>query len=102
MNVFDCLTPISACIDHGAIALGKAFRPGDPRCRPMQMAEKFAMTLLGVGDGCDVLARNDKNVHGRLRLQVSECIAALVLVYRLRGDAPVDNLTKNTTHVESL
>ena len=64
------------------------------------MAEKRSVTLLGVGDGCDVFSRHNQNVHGRLRIEIREGVAEIVLVNCFRRNTPVDYLAEDATHVK--
>lgn len=47
-----------------------------------------------------MLPRDNEDVDGRLRLEVSERVTVLILVDGFGGDASVDDLAENATHVE--
>ena len=64
------------------------------------MAEKRSVTLLGVGDGCDVFSRHNQNVHGRLRIEIREGVAEIILVNCFRRNTPVNYLAEDATHVK--
>jgi len=80
VDVVDCLAAICPGIDYSAISLREAFCSGNLGGGPLQMAKQFSVMFSGLSDGADVLPRNDKNMHRRLRLDVGERIAVFILV----------------------
>jgi hypothetical protein len=98
VNVVDGLPAIFAGVDHGAIALCQPFGAGYFGGCPMKMADQGVVLVAGVGDGCDVLARNDKDVYRRLRIDVGEGVALVVLVEGFGRNTSIDDLAKETTH----
>lgn len=102
MDVVDGLAAMFAGVDDGAVSLRKALGAGDFRRGPLQVAEQAFVVLFGVGDGGDVLPRDDEYVDRRLRLDVGKGIAVLILVDGFGRDASVDDLAEYATHAESL
>jgi hypothetical protein len=98
MDMIDGLSAIFAGVDYGAIALCQPFGAGYFGGCPMKMADQGVVLVAGVGDGCDVLARNDKDVYGRLRINVGEGVALFVLVDGFGRNTSIDDLAKETTH----
>lgn len=98
MDVFDGLAAVVSGVDHGAITLGEALGSGDFSGGPMQMAEKLVMFLFGLGNGGDVLAGNDEDMHRRLRLHIGKGIALIVLVDGSGRDGSIDDLAEDATH----
>ena len=98
MDVVDSLAAIRSRINDSAISLRKALGASDFRCGPLQVPEELLLLLLCVSDRCDVFSWDDKNVHGRLRLDVGEGVAVLILVYGFRRDASIDDLAEDAVH----
>jgi len=47
-----------------------------------------------------VFSRHNQNVHGRLRIEIREGVAEIVLVNCFRRNTPVDYLAEDATHVK--
>lgn len=94
----DGLSAIFAGVDHGAIALCQPFGAGDLCGCPMKVADQGVVLVACMGNGRDVLARNDKDVYGRLRINVGEGVALFVLVDGFGRNTSIDDLAKETTH----
>jgi hypothetical protein len=92
------LATVIAGVDHGAITLHEAFGSGNLRSGPMEMTEQIAVFLAGVGNGGDVLSRDDKNMHRRLWVDVSKRVALIILVNSFGRNASVDDLAKEAAH----
>ena len=95
------LAAVLAGVDHHAVALGQALLAGDLGGGPQQVAEQRAVALIGIGQRGDVFARRHQHMHRRLRVNVREGVAELVLVDRRGGDASVNDLAKEATHSET-
>jgi hypothetical protein len=92
------LAAILAGIDHHAVAVGEAFVAGDPRRGPQQVAEQRAVPFGAVSQRRNMFARRDQHVHRRMRVNVREGVALLVLVDGGGGDASINDLAKEATH----
>jgi hypothetical protein len=80
VKVIDGLAAIFAGVDDDAVAFGKALVAGDLRGGLEKMAEEFAVLSAGVVERCEMFSGDDENVDGRLRMNVGEGVAELVLV----------------------
>lgn len=96
--MIDSLAAIVASVDHGAISAGQAFGAGDLSRSPVQVAEKLFVLLLRMGNGRNMLARHHENVHRRLRLDIREGVAVVILINRFRWNAPIDDLAEKAAH----
>jgi hypothetical protein len=94
----DRLSAVSAGVDHGAIALRQSFGTRDLGSCPVKVADQGAMLLACMGNGRDVLTRNNEDVHRRLRIDVAEGVALLVLKYGVGRDASFDDPAKEAAH----
>lgn len=98
MDMIDGLPAIFAGVNHSAISLRQSLRAGDFGGCPMKMADQGVELLASVGDGRGVLARDNKDVHGRLRIDVSEGVALVVLIDSFGWNASIDDSAEETTH----
>jgi hypothetical protein len=94
------LATVRSCINDGAVSLRESFGACDFRSGPLQMTEEFLLWLLGVSDGGDVYSRDDKDVHGGLRLDIGEGVAVLILVDSFGRNGSVNDLAKDAVHDE--
>jgi hypothetical protein len=100
VDVVHGLTAVFSGVDDSAIALRESLGARDFRSSPMQVAEQGVVFPLCVRDGCDVFARDDKDVHRRLWLDVGEGVTVLILVDGFGGNTSVDDLAEYATHGE--
>jgi len=98
MEMVDSLATMLPGIDHSPIPVLEAFRSSDFGCGPMQMPDQGIVLFACVGDGSNVLAGNDKDVNGGLRIDVGEGIALVILIDGLGGDASIDDSAKDAAH----
>ena len=98
MEMVDSLATMLSGIDHSPIPVLEAFRPSDFGCGPMQIPDQGIVLLACVGDGSNVLAGNDKDVNGGLRIDVGEGIALVILIDGLGGDASIDDPAEDAAH----
>src|SRR5882757_5412917 len=84
-----------AVIDDEAEALREVELFRDHAGGEDEMAEDGLVGGRGFLDAWDDFFRNDEQVDGRLRLDVVEDDAVLVLVFDLGGDFTVDNALEN-------
>ena len=88
------LAAVDACVDHYAIAFAQPLLPRNLRSRQQQAAQQFRVISTRIGRGLNVLPRNYKEVHRRLRVDIAERIAVLVAIHRLRRNLPFDDLAE--------
>ena len=98
VDVIDGLAAVVACVDNGAISIRQAFGACDLRSGPVQMSEELVVLFLGMRDGRNVPPRDDEHVYRRLRLQVHESIALVVLIDSFRWNTSIDDLAKKAAH----
>src|SRR5258708_3565795 len=93
------LAAVAAVVDHDAITgFGDAEFPGQSGGGQQQVAEGG---LVGGGrftDAGNELLRDDEHMHRRLRIDVVDGEAELVLVRELRRNLAVDDLLENRFH----
>jgi len=80
VQVIHSLATVFSGIDHYPIAFTKALVAGNQSCRVKKMAKKITVLCVRIFEGCEMLARNDEDVHRRLRMNIREGVAELVLV----------------------
>jgi hypothetical protein len=96
MQMKNRLAGPGACIDHGAITrFGKPAIVRDPRSDAKKMAEQSFVPLRRVVERFDVLARDDKHVNRRLRINIFEGDAALVAVNHYGRDLAFGDFTED-------
>ena len=100
VDVVDGLAAILSGIDDGSIFLRKTLGARDFCSGPVKVAEQFSMLLAGMPDGDDMLPWDKKDVNRRLRFDIREGVAALILVDSLGGDGSVDDLAEYAAHGE--
>ena len=102
VDVVDGLATVFAGVDDGAVSLGESFSAGDFRGGPLEVAEQVLVILFCVSDRGDVLPGDNEDMYGRLRLDVGEGVAVLILVDGFGRNASVDDLAEYAAHGESL
>jgi len=98
--MIDGLAAVGAGVDDDAIAVVESLGAGNIGCYRDEMAEERAMSGIGFGEGNDVLAGRDENMHRGLRVDVSEGVTLVVLVDGLRRNASFDDLAEEAAHGE--
>lgn len=94
----DGLSAIFAGVDYGAIALCQPFGACYFGSCPVKMTDQSIVLLISVGNRRNMLARNNKDVYGRLRVDVGKGVALVVLVDGFGRNTSIDDLAKETTH----
>lgn len=79
VEVVHGLAAVGAGVDDDAVALVEAFVAGDSRRGREKMAQQWGVARLGMRGGLDVFAGDDQEVHRRLRVDIGEGVALLVL-----------------------
>ncbi len=92
------LASVGTGVDDHAVAFVEVVGAGDAGGGPEQVAEQFAVAPGGLGHGDDVLARGDEDVDRRLRMDVCEGVAELILVEGGGGNAPFNDHAKEAAH----
>lgn len=98
MDVVHCLSAVFAGVDHSAIAPRQSFGSRNLGGCPMKVADQGAVLLAIMGNGRDVLFRNDEDVYGRLRIDVGEGVALVVLVDGFGRDTSIDDPAEEAAH----
>lgn len=98
VEMIDALAGVGAGVDHDAIALVQPLGAGDFGGREHQPAENLLVLAAGVRDGGDVLAGNNEEVHGRLRIDIGKRVAVLIAMHGFRQDLSFDNLAEQAIH----
>jgi hypothetical protein len=98
VNVIDGLSAIFTGINHCPVALGKSLAARNFRRDQVKMPEQGTVFFRRVRNRRDVFAGNNQNMHRRLRMNVRESVASLILVDRFRGDASIDDSAKKAGH----
>ena len=98
VDVIDGLAAVMARVDHQAIAFGQAIGAGNLRGGPEQMAKYGAVTFTDLVHRHEMFARRHQHMHRRLRVDIGEGVALLVLVDGCGGDASFDDLAEEATH----
>jgi len=78
--VVDRLAAVAAAVDHQPIAVGQAERTGQLRRHQHQMAEEVGVIVHDVGQRRNRPLRDHQHVDGRLRGDVVEGEAAVIVV----------------------
>jgi hypothetical protein len=95
------LAAVVTGVDDDAIAVVEAFGAGDVGCYRDEMAEKRAMAGIGLGEGNNVLAGRNEDVHRGLGMDVSEGVAQVVLMDGRRRNGAVNDLAEEAAHGET-
>jgi len=98
VKVVDGLAAVGAGVDDHAIAVDEPFRTSNFSGSGKQVAEERSVTGIAVGERGDVFSGNDEEMSGRLRIDVEEGDAAVVLVNELGGDGSGDDLAEEALH----
>lgn len=98
MQMIHRLPAVVAGVDDHAVALAEALVASDLRCSPEKVAEQGGVMCASFGEGDDVLARRDEDVHRRLRIDVGEGIALLVFIDRGGRNTSLDDFAEKATH----
>lgn len=91
MQVIDRLAAVRSAVDHGAVAARQFEFLGELRGDDEQVADEFGIVRFEVGEGDDLPFGNHQQVRGRLRIDVAEGDAAVVLVDDVGGDLAIDD-----------
>jgi hypothetical protein len=98
MEVIDRLATVFAGVDYDSISLAQVLVTGNQGCGIEKMAEKIAVLSVSVFERSEVLARNDEDVDRRLRMNVRERVAELVLVDGGGGDGTFGDFAEEAGH----
>jgi len=91
VKVIHGLPPILSRVDHRAVSAGQPFLTRDLCRYQMEMAQQGTVFGGGMFNRSQVCARNNQHVNGRLRIDIREGVALLILVDGLRGNASIDD-----------
>ena len=98
----DGLPRVASIVDHHPVtALIEAEFFGQRLCDEEQMSDELPISVVNAMDVPDMFFRNDKDMGGRLRVDVCERNYMLVVVYKFRGNLFLDDLTEETVRIVS-
>ncbi len=86
VEMIDGLAAVRAGVDHHAVAVSETLVAGNLRRREQQVSEQPRMLFAGVRQRGNMFPGHHKKVHRRLRVDVAERDAAVVLVDGLGRD----------------
>lgn len=96
MEMIDCLPSIVPGIDHKPVAIAKSRFARNARSIRDKLPQQRAVRLLGMRCGGNVLFRDDKQMNGRLWMNVRKGETHIVFIYALRRDGTCDDVAKKT------
>jgi hypothetical protein len=93
------LSPIGPLVDDQAIAVdGDTLLPGYLRGHGDQMSGDLLMRAVHIGGTDDMLAGHDQDMYGCLRVYITEGDRVFVLIHKVAGPLPRDDLAENAVH----
>lgn len=101
MQMVNGLSAFFARIHDDAIPIVKAFLAGNLRRGPMQMPQHCPVGFADISHGTDVLAGDNEDVRGGLRMKVSKCIAEVILINGAGRDGAFSDLAEDAAHGEN-
>jgi hypothetical protein len=94
VEMVDGLAAVMAGVENDAVAAGEFLFAGNLGGGPEQVAEQRGMVRTGISEGCEMFARNDEHVDGRLRVDVGEGVTQRVLIDGRGRDASIDDFAE--------
>ena len=98
VEMVDGLAAVAAGVEHHAVAIGEALFAGDLGRGPEEVAQQRLIALISIRERIDVLARHHEHVDRRLRVNVREGIAELVLVDGGGRNGSFNDLAEEAAH----
>jgi hypothetical protein len=98
VEMIDRLAAVRAGIDHHAVAVSEALVAGNLSGRKQQVSEQPRMLFAGVRQRGNMFAGHQEKVHRRLRVDVAEGDAALVLEDEPGRNGALDDLAEQAAH----
>ena len=95
MQVKNRLTGARAGVDDDAESVGDFQFAGERGGHPVQMAYQRLVGRIGVERRSKMLARNNQQVHGRLRVDVVKGEAGIIGIGDFGGDLPVHDFAED-------
>lgn len=90
-----CLPGIRTVVEDRAISGGDAAFGRDLRGDEVQVADHRLVACSGFGERSEMLARDNQDVRGRLRIQILERHGLFVLMDKARRNLPGDDFTED-------
>jgi hypothetical protein len=98
VQVIDRLAAAFSGVDHHPISIAKPFLTSDFTGRPDEVAKKRALTVISLVERIYVLTRDDKDMDGRLGINIGKGVGKVVLVNRGRGNLTFKDFAEEATH----
>ncbi len=98
MEVVDGLAAVFSGVDDHAVAFAEALVAGNQGRSVEKVTEEVAVLSVGIVERGKVLAGNDEDVDGRLRVNVREGVAELVLIDGSGGDGSLGDFAEEAGH----
>jgi hypothetical protein len=92
------LAAVCAGVDNDAVAFSESLVARNFGRSLEEMAEEVAVFNAGIVQRGKVFAGNDEDVDGRLRMNIGEGVAQLVLIDSGRGNGAIGNFAKEAGH----
>jgi len=99
MQVVDSLTAIRAGVDDDPVAAVEPRAACNLGRLRYQMPQQHGVLCLSMGLRCNVFPGNDQQMRRRLRIDVREAQAKLILIHPLRRNRPGNNFAEQTVRV---
>jgi hypothetical protein len=98
VEVIDGLSSVFAGVDDDAVAFGEALVVGNQGRSEEKMTEEVSVLCARVVERGKVLAGDDEDMDGSLRVNVGECVAERILVDGCGGDGTFGNFAEEAGH----
>ena len=95
MQMVDRLAAIGSHIDHGTVSLIQPQLLGDFLRHQQQVSHQISVLAPNVGQRTNLLTWNDQDVNGRLRTDIVEREAQLVLIHNVSREFSIDDLLEH-------
>jgi hypothetical protein len=95
------LSTILARVDYGAVAFIEPLLACDLGYNPEQMTEQRSLCRRRFRKRADVPARDDEHMRGGVRVKVGKGDALIILIDTGGGNASIDDLAEQATHIWS-
>lgn len=102
VQMIDGLPAIRPGVHHDTKSLGEILLRRQFCSGCHELAEENCVVGTGLRERGDVFARDDEQVHGRLRMNVGERYAGFIFIELLRGDFAANDFAEYAVHGDDL